>query len=268
MTRDKRAWTYTAGSLILGAPLLLLVAIAIVALFAGTSPGEIASQLNEEAVRSAIGLSFKTTLVSLAAVVVFGSGIALAMHRAPGWLSGLLEVLVTLPAIMPPSVAGIALLMAFGRQGLLGGTFESLGLHIAFTPTAVVMAQAFVAMPFFVRALSNGLTAIDPSMIEAARLDGAEGRRLTTRVMLPIALPFLLGGAALAWARAVGEFGATILFAGNMPGVTQTMPLAIYLGFETDIGQAKALSVILMLAAVFVLVLSRLIFRRQMSFAH
>ena len=109
---------------------------------------------------------------------------------------------------------------------------------------------------------------MDPSLIEAARLDGAGSWRVASSVMLPLALPFVLGGAALAWARALGEFGATILFAGNMAGVTQTMPLAIYLGFETDIGQARALSVLLMLAAVLVLALSRLVFRRQMTFAH
>ncbi|HXH60564.1 MAG TPA: ABC transporter permease subunit, partial [Fimbriimonadaceae bacterium] len=115
---------------------------------------------------------------------------------------------------------------------------------------------------------ANGLQAVDPSMVEAARLDGAGGARIATSILLPVSTPFIVGGAALAWARALGEFGATILFAGNMVGTTQTMPLAIYLGFETDLGQAKALSVLLMLAAIVVLALLRTLFRRQMVFAH
>jgi molybdate transport system permease protein len=130
------------------------------------------------------------------------------------------------------------------------------------------MAQAFVAAPFFVRALANGLQSVEPSLLEAAKLDGASNWRTATSLLLPISLPFFVGGAVLAWARALGEFGATILFAGNMPGVTQTMPLAIYMGFEIDLDQAKSLAVILMLVAVLVLVLSRLVFRRQMTFAH
>ena len=263
-----RAWAFTGGSLLLGAPLLLLVGLAIVALFFGTPPGEVFGQLHNETARLAILLSIKTTFVSLFVIVVFGFGVSLAIHRAPTWLSGFLEVFVTLPAIMPPSVAGIALLLAFGRQGLLGASFDAMGVHIAFTPIAVIMAQTFVAAPFFVRAVANGLQAVDPSMVEAARLDGAGGARIATSILLPVSTPFIVGGAALAWARALGEFGATILFAGNMVGTTQTMPLAIYLGFETDLGQAKALSVLLMLAAIVVLALLRTLFRRQMVFAH
>jgi molybdate transport system permease protein len=248
--------------------LLLLIVLAIVALFLGTSPGEVVGQLHESAVRDAIVLSLKTTLVSLVAVVVFGTGLAMAIHRAPNWLASCLEVIVTLPAIMPPSVAGIALLLAFGRQGLLGSHFDALGIRIAFTPVAVVMAQAFVATPFYVREVATALNGVDRSVMEAARIDGTGAWRSLTSVLLPISAPFIVGGAILAWARAVGEFGATILFAGNMPGVTQTVPLAIYLGFESNLAQAKALAVILMVAAIGVLVLLRIILRKQMTFAH
>ncbi|HVT12333.1 MAG TPA: molybdate ABC transporter permease subunit [Fimbriimonadaceae bacterium] len=263
-----RSWTATGGSLLLSAPLLLLIVGAIAALFLGTSPGEVAKQLHDPAAQDALMLSLKTTLVSLAAVVVFGTGLALTIYRAPAWIAGSIEVLVTLPAIMPPSVAGIALLLAFGRQGLLGSHFDALGIRIAFTPAAVVMAQAFVATPFFVREMANGLKAVDPEAIEAARIDGAGPARIAASILLPISLPFLIGGAVLAWARSVGEFGATILFAGNLPGVTQTVPLAIYLGFESNLDQAKSLAVVLMLAAIAVLIALRIVLRRKMAFAH
>lgn len=261
-------WLFTGGSLLLGAPLLLLVGLAIAALFLGTPVSDLSAQLQEPTAKEAIWLSLKTTLASVLIVAVFGTGVALAIYRAPRWLAAILEVIVTLPAIMPPSVAGIALLMAFGRQGLLGAQIDALGIRIAFTPTAVVMAQAFVATPFFVRELANGLKSIQPSVLEAARIDGSTGLRTATSILIPLAGPFLLGGAVLAWARALGEFGATILFAGNLPGVTQTAPLAIYLGFESNMDQAKAIAVLLMVCAVVILALLRLVFRRQMAFAH
>lgn len=261
-------WTFTGASLLLGAPLLILVVAALAALVLGTPLSDVVAQLQEEGARQAILLSLVTTLASLAAVIVFGTGLALAIHRAPSWLAGILEVTVTLPAILPPSVAGIALLLAFGRQGMLGSHFDAMGIRIAFTPIAVVMAQAFVATPFYVRELANGLKAVDPSMLEAARIDGAGNLTATTRIALPTCIPFIIGGAILAWARALGEFGATILFAGNLTGVTQTIPLAIYLGFESDLSQAKALAMLLLVIAVCVLIALRLVFRRHLAFEH
>lgn len=263
-----KSWSATGGSLFLGAPLLLLIALSILALFLGTTPADVLAQLHDPAARDAIALSVKTTLVSLAAIVVFGTGLAFAIHRAPGWLSGTLEVIVTIPAIMPPSVAGLALLLAFGREGLLGSHFDALGIRIAFTPIAVVMAQTFVATPFYVREVANALNAVDPAMMEAARIDGAGPFRVATGILLPISMPFVIGGAILAWARSVGEFGATILFAGNLPGVTQTVPLAIYMGFESNLAQAKSLATVLMLCSILVLILLRIVLRRQMTFAH
>lgn len=261
------AW-FTGGSLLLGSPLLLLVLLAVGSLLSGVSVADLAAQLRDDVAREAILISLRTTLVALVVVVVLGTGLALAIESARPWLSGILEVIVTLPAIMPPSVAGIALLLAFGRQGLLGSHLDALGIRIAFTPTAVVMAQVFVAMPFYVREVATGLQAVDPAIVAAARLDGASGFRIVTSVLLPITGPFVLGGAALSWARALGEFGATILFAGNLQGVTQTMPLAIYLGFETNLAQAKALAVLLLGCAVAILVVLRLLFRKQLIFAH
>lgn len=260
-------WRTTAGSLILAGPLLLLIGCAVAALFLGVTPGQIAEQIGHESVREAIWLSLRTTLVTVVVVVVFGTCLSLAIHRAPPWLNSILEVMVTLPAIMPPTVAGIALLMAFGRQGLLGSHLDALGLRIAFTPLAVVLAQTFVAAPFYVREVATALDSVEPDVVDAARIDGATGGRLAWAVFVPLVLPFAISGAILAWARAIGEFGATILFAGNLAGSTQTVPLAIYLGFESDLDQAKSLAVILMLVAILVLVLTRVILRRQMAFA-
>lgn len=272
MPRGRRTpeagWAYVVGSILLGAPLLALIALSLAGLLLGTSPSEVGAQMREETTLQAIYLSLRTTLASLAAVMVFGTGLALAIHRSPSWLASSLELVVTLPAIMPPSVAGIALLLAFGRQGLVGEHLDAMGVRVAFTPLAVVMAQAFVAAPFYVREVASGLRSIDPQVLEAAHIDGAGGAKTATSILIPLAMPFVFVGAALAWARAVGEFGATILFAGNLPGVTQTMPLAIYLGFESDLAQAKALALVLLAFAVGVLVLLKAAFHRFLALAH
>jgi molybdate transport system permease protein len=159
----------------------------------------------------------------------------------------LVETLVDLPTVLPPSVAGVALLVAFGRRGLLGGALEDLGIELAFSQAAVVMAQSFVAAPFYVRSAALGFGAVDKELIQAAMLDGAGSWKLFREVVFPLAFPSALSGAVMSWARALGEFGATIIFAGNFPGRTQTMPLAIYIGFEVDLNTALTLSVILIL---------------------
>jgi len=263
-----RAQWAANGWLLLGSPLLLLIVLAIFALFASTPFSILTKQLESDSTRQAIGISLRTTAVSTVLVAVFGSFLALAVHKSKPLIASILEMLVTVPAIMPPSVAGISLLLAFGRQGLIGPWLESIGITVAFTPVAVVMAQAFVSTPFFVREASVALRSLDPSLLEAARLDGASPARLAWSVSLPLAFPFLMTGLVLAWTRALGEFGATILFAGNLKGVTQTMPLAIYLGFESDLDEAKALAVILLVSAVAVLAVVRLVFGRRMAFAH
>lgn len=258
----------SAVALILATPLLILVGGAVVALAVAVSPAELARQAKEPAVREAIFLSLRTTFTSLAAVLVFGTPLAILMSRRRGWLASSLEIFVTLPAIMPPSVAGLALLLAFGRQGLLGATLEAWGVTIAFTPVAVILAQTFVATPFYVREAAAAFQSIDPSIVDAARIDGAGTPAVLWRVALPLILPFLATGAVLAWTRALGEFGATILFAGSLQGVTQTLPLAIYVAFATDLEQAKAIAVILLLGAVLVLVLLRLVLGRRLAYAH
>lgn len=265
--RSKEKWS-AAGWLALGSPLIALVVLAAVALIASTSPGELMAQLRAENTRQAVAVSLRTTLIATALVAFFGIFVALAIERSHSVVSAALEFLVTVPAIMPPSVAGLALLLAFGRKGLLGAPLESLGITIAFTPIAVVMAQILVATPFFVREASNAFRSIDPEILKAAKLDGATTWQVYRRIVLPLASPFLVTGLILAWTRALGEFGATILFAGNLQGVTQTMPLAIYVGFESDLGEAKALAVLLLAIALAVLLVVRLAMGRKMTFAH
>lgn len=255
-------WTAVAS------PLILLVGGAVVALCVSSSPESISRELRDPAVIHAVALSLKTTAVSLMLVLVCGTALAFLIQLSKGIVGSALELLITLPAIMPPSVAGIALLLAFGRQGLFGPTLEGWGIRVAFTSVAVVMAQTFVAAPFYVREAANAFQAIEPSLVEAARIDGANQLQLLRRIVLPVISPFLITGAVLAWTRALGEFGATILFAGSLEGVTQTLPLAIYLGFESNLDQAKAIALILLAVAAVVLVVLRLLLRRRLVYAH
>ena len=241
---------------------------AIVALCTSSSPSSIISELQDAAVKDALLVSLKTTVAALAIIVFSGIPFALLIGFRKGWLGTGLEFIVTLPTILPPSVAGLALLLAFGRRGLLGQFLAPYGIHIGFTPVAVMMAQVLVATPFFVREAANAFQAMPPSVMESARLDGASSFQLLQRIILPGAAPFLITGAILAWARALSEFGATILFAGSLQGVTQTLPIAIYIGFETNLEVAKALGIILLLVAGITLILLRVLFRRSLVYAH
>jgi molybdate transport system permease protein len=169
----------------------------------------------------------------------------------------LVESLIDLPLVLPPTVAGLALLLAFGRVGLAGRALSLVGLQVPFTMLAVILAQAFMALPLFVGAARAGFSAVDPRYTDAAAtLRASEGYRFW-RVMLPLAAPSILAGTAMAWARALGEFGATITFAGNLPGVTQTMPLAVYTAFQGNLDSAIVLSVILMLTSLGLLLVLR-----------
>ncbi len=166
----------------------------------------------------------------------------------------MVDTLVDLPMVLPPAVAGIALLLVFGRRGLLGPGLETAGISVVFTPLAVVLAQLFVASPYYVKSAAAGFAEIDRELEQAAALDGATSFGIFRYVTAALAWPALLGGAVMTWARAIGEFGATIIFAGNFPGRTQTMPLAIYLGFERNLDQAVALAFVLMVVSFGVLV--------------
>ncbi|MGZ4386806.1 MAG: molybdate ABC transporter permease subunit, partial [Gaiellaceae bacterium] len=185
-------------------------------------------QLGSGVVTDALVVSLETTLIAQAAILVLGTPTAylLATRRFPG--RALAITLVELPLVLPPAVAGIGLLAAFGRFGMLGGALRAFGVEIPFTQAAVVLAVAFVASPLYVRQAIASFEAVDQSLVEASRTLGATPARTFARIALPLASGGLLAGAALAFARGLGEFGATIMFAGSFQGVTQTLPLAIY----------------------------------------
>ena len=208
-------------------------------------PGRLIPSLSSPQVVQAVTLSLATTLVTTVVTVCFGTPVGYLLARRRFRFRRVVDTLVDLPTVLPPAVAGVGLLMAFGRRGILGGTLDAWGIQIAFTWVAVVMAQTFVASAFYVKAAALGFASIDPELEQSAALDGASSWQVFRHVTLPLASAALLSGAVMTWARALGEFGATIIFAGNYPGRTQTMPLAIYLGFELDLNVALTLAVIL-----------------------
>lgn len=201
--------------------------------------------LRNPIVGQALGLSLATTAVSLVLVVALGTPVAylLARYRIPGWR--VLDMVVDLPIVLPPAVAGLALLLLLGRNGLLGPVLRLLSLDLSFNTTAVVLAQAFVAGPFYIRSARAGFESVDPELERVAATLGESDARIFWRITVPLAFPSLLGGAIMSWARALGEFGATIMFAGNFPGRTQTMPLAVYTAMESDLWAALALALLL-----------------------
>lgn len=205
--------------------------------------------------RTALALSLFCSLTATLIALVLGVPLALLLARTTGTLRSLLRAVTTLPMVLPPVVGGVALLLAFGRRGLVGSLlYQWLGLQIPFTTAAAIMAETFVAMPFLVIAVEGGLRSLDRRYEEAARALGARGWMVFARVSLPLISPAIFSGAVLCWARALGEFGATITFAGNLPGRTQTVPLAVYVALETRPQGAIVLSLILLAVSIAVLV--------------
>jgi molybdate transport system permease protein len=241
-----------ATGLLAGA-LFALLAFPLAALVLSSSPGALLRGLTSPLALPAIGLSLATTVVSLGLIVLCGTPLAWAIVRG-GRRWSAVETLAELPAVLPPAVAGVALLLAFGRRGLLGPPLAALGVGLPFTSAAVVLAQSFVAAPFYVQAAVAAFRRLDPDLVLVARTLGASRPRVFLTLAVPIARPALAGGAALAWARALGEFGATLMFAGNMPGRTQTLPLAIYTALESDLHAAQSLSIVLVAVALALLV--------------
>jgi molybdate transport system permease protein len=240
----------------LSAVLLLFLAIPVGALLVrafGSGDGWDARTFG--VLRQALGLSLATSALAMVFVIALGTPLAflLARRRFPG--SAAVEALVDLPIVLPPAVAGIALLMAFGRNGLVGRWLAEGGVTLGFTTAAVVMAQVFVAAPFYVIAARGGFARVDRDLEEAATDLGASPGKVFRTVTLPLVAPSLIAGSVLAWARALGEFGATIMFAGSFPGITQTMPLAVYGRFGAgDLPAALLLSVVLLITALVVLI--------------
>lgn len=211
----------------------------------------------------ALQLSLLTSTLATVLAVGLGTPLAYALARWRFRFKTWVAVLTDLPLVLPPSVAGLLLLLTFGRRGLFGPALQAVGLSVPFTLGAVVLAQLFVAAPLYVRAARIGFAGVDPHLEEAASVEGASPWQVFHLVMLPLASRALLGGMVLTWTRALGEFGATMLFAGNLPGVTQTMPVAIYLGFERDLGTALVLSGVLVVASLVVLVFLRQLEKRD-----
>ena len=235
----------------LALPVLAIVARALLG-------GVFASVAGSAAVLTALALSLGTTAVSLVITVVFGLPLAFVLARRQFRGKWLVETLVDLPLVLPPSVAGLALLLVFGRRGMLCSTLDTAGIDIAFTTVAVILAQVFVSAPFFIRSARAGIAGVDRDLEDAARVDGATELALFRLVTVPLAGPALAAGLVMSWARAMGEFGATIMFAGSVAGRTQTLPLLVYSEFGGgDLDTSIAAAAILVLAAFGVLVAVR-----------
>ena len=213
--------------------------------------------------RDALLLSIRTTSISMLVIVSVGTPAAYVLARKDFPGKRLVDCLIDIPAVLPPSAAGIALLLTFGRFGLAGRYLEAFGIQITFTTVAVVIAEVFVAAHFYVRQATVGFSQVRREVEEAARVDGASRFGAFTKVTVPLAFPALVAGAVMAWARALGEFGATVVFAGSFQGVTQTIPLAIFAEFQTNIDAAVALSVLVLGFAFTVILAVRLLTARM-----
>jgi molybdate transport system permease protein len=246
---------------------LAFLVLPIVALFVHTSPGTLIDQFSSPAVKDAFVVTIKTSLIAQGLIILFGTPTAylIATRRFLG--RSLAITLVELPLVLPPAVAGIGLLAAFGRSGLLGSSFDALGFSIPFTQVAVVMAVAFVASPLYITPAIAAFQGVDPNIVAASRTLGAGPGRTFFRVVLPLARAGLLAGVALSFARGIGEFGATIMFAGSLQGVTQTLSLAIYNEFSLNFDAAVAMGAALVLFSLILLLSLRLILSWQFSFS-
>jgi molybdate transport system permease protein len=259
MRRRLSGGGYLTTGLAVGALSLLagFVALPILSLVIWTVSNSTWQEMTSPAAVDALLLSARTTGISMIIILLVGTPAAfvLARYDFPG--KRIVNTLVDLPAVLPPSAAGIALLLAFGRVGLLGGQLTALGITVSFTTAAVVLAELFVATHFYVRQAAVGFGQIDRGIEEAALVDGGGPVTVFVRVTMPLAFPALVAGAVTAWARALGEFGGTIIFAGNVRGVTQTIPLAIFSELERDFDAAVALSVLVLGFAFAVILTAR-----------
>lgn len=235
---------------------LALLAVPLLGMLARVPWSALPGLLTSPRAVDALVLSLATCLVSTVLVLILGSPLALVLARSSGWWVGAVRTLVTVPMVLPPVVAGLALLVTFGRRGLLGSTLSAWGIEIGFTTLAVVIAQTFVALPFLVTALEGALRSSGTDYERVAANLGASPTRVLTRVTAPMLLPAIASGTALAFARALGEFGATLTFAGSLQGVTRTLPLEIYLVREQDADLALALALVLVLVALAIVAVS------------
>jgi molybdate transport system permease protein len=238
---------------------LTFLTLPVVAIFVDSSPGQLIDSLGEEGALDALWLSLRTTTAAMLVILLLGTPAAylLATRRFRG--RAVLVTLIELPLVLPPAAAGIALLAAVGPSGILGGSLEAAGIELSLTTAGVVVAVTFVSSPFYVRQAIAAFAAVDPALRDASRTLGASEARGFLRIMIPVAMPGLAAGAALALGRALGEFGATLMFAGSFQGVTQTVPLAIYDRLGTDFDAALALSAVLVAVAAAILLSAKLV---------
>jgi molybdate transport system permease protein len=259
-----RRW-FAAGLVASLSVTLLFLVLPVVAIFVDTGPVDLLSSLGDEGALEALRLSLLCSTAAVALIVVVGTPAAyfLATRRFRGRAT--VVTLVELPLVLPPAVAGIGLLAAVGPSGILGGTIEAAGIQLSFTTAGVVVALTFVASPFYVRQAMAAFAAVDRSLLDASRTLGASEARGFLRVMIPVAVPGLAAGTALALGRALGEFGATLMFAGSFRGITQTVPLAIYDRFSTDFDSALALSAVLVAVSAAILLSVKLVQRDALA---
>lgn len=256
MRRHDRGFS-TRGLGLASAALLVFLALPLLALVTTVPPSALVAHLASPVALTALALTLRTTLLSTALCVLLGTPVAYLLARVRFRGREVVDTLVDLPITIPPVVGGVALLLAFGRRGLVGRQLDVLGVPVAFTTVAVVMAQVFIACPFFVKAARAGFEAVDRRLEQAARTLGSSPWRTFWTVSVPLARPALVAGLALAWARALSEFGATMMFAGNLPGRTQTLTLAVMTALESDVEAAAAVSLVSLALAVVALVGAR-----------
>jgi molybdate transport system permease protein len=252
------AWIFVALASIL---ILLLLIVPLLTLLWRAIPGWMAGAWQAPTVAAALKLSLLTSTLATFISVVIGTPIAYMLARYRFCGLGLLDILIDLPMVLPPAVAGVALLTAFGRHGSAGQFLAALGIELPFTTAAVVVAQTFVSAPFYVRAAKAGFASVDLRLEQISATLGESALGTFRRVTLPLTRNALIGGGIMTWARSLGEFGATILFAGNLSGRTQTMPLAIYSALQSDLNVALTLAAILLLTSFALLALLRVVTR-------
>ncbi len=244
---------------------ILFLFIPILALLIHSVQAQAWLTASGEGVPQAVGLSLYTTLITACVTLAFGTPLAYVLARYQFRFKRLITVLTELPIVLPPAVAGLGLLVAFGARGLFGPLLDDLGIRLPFSTAAVILAQTFVSAPFYIRSAQVGFQSIEREVEDAARVDGAGGFQLFWRITLPLSSRALAGGLTLSWARALGEFGATILFAGSFAGRTQTMPLLVYQSFEVDIDAAIWTGLLLVGMALAALLFSQWLRRKNVQ---
>jgi molybdate transport system permease protein len=251
---------------LLSIPLLLFFLLPILAIFIKTPINSILVNLSERNAVKAISLSLFTSSITALITIIFGTPVAYLLSQKKTRIFRVVDTLVDLPTVLPPAVAGVALLMAFGRKGIFSSWLTAYGISIPFTTIAVIMAQTFIASPLFIKSATISFSGINNELKQAAALDGASRWQIFRYIVLPLSWMGMLSGCVMTWARALGEFGATIIFAGNFPGRTQTMPLAIYIGFEIELNVALTLSIILITISFLTLIIVKNVLHNKLQY--